>query len=163
MSTSVELGIGVGGAVAGALVGFGGSWLVSRQERKAAAKGERRRAYAAYLGTLYPMVSELRDMPNADDRPLPDPIGSLLSLLPNAKATEWLRLRKAVGDRAYLMSAQMAAAYALVQVLKMPDAVSAVISDANEYVIALGATRTPELLGAWPDLHGRLQSAIDLL
>jgi hypothetical protein len=58
MSTSVELAVGAGGAVPGALVGFGGSLIVSHQERNAAAKSERRRAFAAYFGELYPIVGE---------------------------------------------------------------------------------------------------------
>ena len=191
MSAWVELAVGAGAATVGALVGFGGSLIVSRRERDAATEAERlraaaadqaerRRAIAAYLGALYPIVSELRALPNPPEEEtalrddllgqllgaLPEPytdLGAKLVALFDSEAARHMRAHRAVGDRPYETGAALAAAYAQLQVLALDPAVRKVLSDANQYVIALGAKRTPELIEAWHALHGRLEGAIDLL
>jgi hypothetical protein len=158
-----ELIINGATAIGAAFVGFGGSLYVSQRQRKDADRSERRRAFVAYLTALYPIVAELQDMPNADDRPLPDPARWLLSRLPNAEARDYLRVRAVVGTRPLEAGAALGAAFAMLQVVELPPHVRETVNDANEYVRELGERRTPELLARWPDLRARLHAMAEEL
>jgi hypothetical protein len=176
MSAAIELAVNGGSAVAGAAVGLLGAIVLAGRAQKAAATDQRRRAYGAYLGALYPIVAELRSLPNPPDGESDlrnELIRQLLGALPegfkdvgarfvellDSEAARYLRTRRAVGDRPYETSAALAAAYAQLQVLDLDKHVRTVVSDANEYVIALGTRRTPEQLAEWSQLHARLDAA----
>jgi hypothetical protein len=140
--------------VAGARLGFGGSLIVARWERKAAAEAEarranasalaeRRRAYAAYLGAVYSIVGELRGI-GRTEHPAPSGlVGRSKSLMPCAKRREWSWTCPGVDGFPIAMRVQLESSFALVQVLDVGVDVRAVVSEANEYVIALGETMTP--------------------
>jgi len=59
----VDVLIGVGGTLLGAVVGVGGVLTISRDDRRHAGREDVRRALTVYLGALYPSVSELKELP----------------------------------------------------------------------------------------------------
>jgi hypothetical protein len=164
MDAGVTTGlVGVGGTALGAGLGYLGTRRISRVERETSLRGEKRRAYAAYLGALYPVVSELRDMPAARRLRFYE---RWLDQLRGEAATWTLtrrHLRRTVGDRPGALADRLAYAVAQLQVLPLPQEVSEAVAAANNYIERLAEDRSSEVIGQWPELHKRLLAAADSL
>jgi hypothetical protein len=153
---------GLIGAFGGALVGLGGAWWLDRAQRIRSDARERRRAYAAFLGALYPAVAELREMPPNRNGGLYERLDSLLT----TEQAAWVKTRRglaATSPQLFSRVDRLLAAIALLQVLDLPDEVTSAVDDAVEYVERLGEDRTPGRVAEWPPLHERLQRAVALL
>lgn len=149
-----------------ALIGaFGGSGIsllgtrgISTAERQETLRREKRRAFAAYLGALYPAVSELRSMP-------PNRLPNTFERIQDKVADEqsaWLRTRREITKATPHLFARidrLSLATAEVEVLDMPATVLAAIEAANDYVERLGEERTDELKAEWSSIYDRLQAA----
>lgn len=147
------------GAFGGAAIGFAGSLKVNADQRREADRIEKRRALAAYLGALYPAVSELREMPPDKDL---DMIGRAIEMLSGEQAS-WIRTRRALVASSPQMFGRMdrlAAAMARVQTLAMPATVTQAVEGANDYVVELGRERSEELVAAWPEIRAELLAAV---
>lgn len=145
-------------ALLGAGVGLIGALAISRVERADVALRERRRAYAAYLGALYPLVAELRGMPAGRQ---PGGIDRIVDRVRGPDA-QWVASQKAIvalGGRPHTLGDRLSAALAYVQVLDMPGDVMSAIDAANDYVERLSKERTVAAKAEWPPLYARLQSA----
>jgi|SRR6478752_5333871 len=153
---------GLVGAFGGALIGLAGALLVDQVQSRRALRTERQRAFAAFMGALYPAVAELRDMPPNRSGGLFERFDSLLST-PQA---EWARSRQAIAKISPLLFGRidrLLAALALLQVMDFPEEVMAEIDKAVEYVERLGENRTPERVEEWPVIRERLLDAGDRL
>jgi hypothetical protein len=150
------------GTFGGAGIGLLGTQRISATERKEASKRERRRAFASFLGALYPAVSELRSMP---PNKLPNILEQAQEKLSNEQA-DWIRTRKAMVSATphlFIRIDRLSLATAEVQTLDMPPKVKEAIEDANHYVERLGEERTEELKAEWPSIYVRLHEAKRLL
>lgn len=159
----IDVLIGVGGTLLGAVVGARGALAVSREDRLHAQREDVRRALAGYLGALYPSVAELRELPPAR------PESKLESGLKRLERDDvrWVRQRRRehllYGDRHRELAAKLAAAAAELQVRPMPDALRAAFDRANDYVERLGEQRTPELLNEWASVYADLMQGRGVL
>lgn len=155
--------IAVAGTLAGSVVGVRGALAISRQERRDALRAEIRRAFAAYLGALYPVVAELRDMPAMPSPRLLDVWTDRL----RGEAATWVltrkRLRRALGDRPRELMDRLALAAAQLQVLPLPPEMRSAFDAANEYAERLAKRRSPAIKAEWPAVYGRLMAAAEAL
>lgn len=151
------------GTLAGALVGVRGALAISRMERRDALGGEMRRAYAAYLATIYSAVAELRDMPTRRPPSRTERLSERLSDRLLGEAGSWLltrkRVRAAFGDRPGQLTDRVATAVAYLHVLPLPCQVREAVAAGNEYIIELAEERTAELKGQWPAVYSQLMAA----
>lgn len=150
------------GTFGGAGIGLLGTQRISAIERKEASRHEKRRAFASFLGALYPAVSELRSMP---PNKLPNILEQAQEKLSNEQA-DWIRTRKAMASATphlFIRIDRLSLATAEVQTLDMPPKVKDVIEEANRYVEQLGEERTSELKAEWPAIYVRLHDANKLL
>lgn len=142
--------------LAGAGIGLLGALLASGLERVAAERREMRRAYGAYVGSLYPPVGELLEMP--PDPPLPW-AARLLDRWRDEAAT-WAAnqkaRRKVLGDRPLELGDRVAAAYAQLQMLPLPASAKDAVDLANDYFERLSRERTEAVKSEWPSIHDRL-------
>jgi hypothetical protein len=154
INTAVAGGIGL----IGVGLGYLGSLRLSRREREAAGRDELRRAFARYLGALYPVVSELRQTPQTRRRPP----GTVLERLQGPAWTfvsSRRGLTKAFGSRPFDLGDRLADAVAAIQVLALPQDVDQAISAANDYVEHLAEQRSDTVKAEWPGIHARLMDA----
>jgi hypothetical protein len=150
------------GAFGGSLIGLVGAVAIDRAQRGRSVTAERQRAFAGFLGSLYPVVAELRDMPPNRAGGLFDRIDSLLS----TRQSSWARTRRglaAVSPQLFPRIDRLLAMVATLQVIDLPKEVRCAVDEASEYVERLGEERSPDLVAAWPDIHERLQNAAALL
>lgn len=136
------------GAFGGAGIGLVGTQLVSAAERREASQRDKRRAFAAYLGALYPAVSELRSMP--PNRP-PNALERAQGKLTDEQAA-WIRTRKAMTEATPHLFGRidrLSLATAEVEVLDMPPEVLKAVEASNDYVERIGEERTDELKAEW--------------
>lgn len=153
---------GLIGAFGGAGIGFAGALKINTDQRKEAQRNERRRALAVYLGALYPVVSELREMPPNSE---PDALTRMIDRLQGEQAS-WVRTRRGVVaafPHAFGRMDRLSGAMAVVQTLEMPAAVLEVVEKANDYAAELGEQRTDELVEKWPEIQKELLYAAKLL
>jgi hypothetical protein len=150
------------GAFGGSGIGFLGALKINADQRREAERTEKRRAFALYLGALYPAVAELREMP---PNKAPDLVEQAVDRLSSEQAS-WLRTRRsltAASPHLFGRMDRLHAAVAQVQTLKMPPEVMGAFEKANNYVERLGEERTDQRLKEWPEIHGQLLSAGELL
>lgn len=153
---------GLVGALGGAGLGFISSLKISSDQRREAQRLERQRAFAVYLGALYPAVAELREMPANKE---PNVLTKIIDQVSGEQAS-WMRTRKgviAMSPHMFGRLDRLSAAVALVQALDMPASVISAFDRANDYVAALGEERTEERLATWPDIQEQLLAAAQLL
>ncbi|MGE5282562.1 MAG: hypothetical protein ACM3N0_09645 [Chloroflexota bacterium] len=149
---------GLVGAFGGSGIGLAGSLKISAVQRSEAARVERRRAFAGFLGALYPAVTELREMPPNREPNLLERASDVLS----TEQASWVRTRRALvamGPHVFGRMDRLAGAMAHLQVLDMPEELMIAVEEANDYVVRLGEDRTPERLDEWSTIHGRLHAA----
>lgn len=164
MDTAIAAAAALVGAFGGAWLGFLGARRISSSDRAEARRVQRQEIFASYLGALYPVVAELREMP-ANPKGWRTFVSETIDSL-QGEAASYVSARRAlegIGNQHVIRADRLAAAVAQVQVLGMPDEVVAAFDAANEYVESLGEERTDELKARWPALHERLQSAARLL
>ena len=151
--------VAVVGTIAGTFVDVLATLKVSRDARQAARRAEIRRAFAAYVGALYGVVAELRDMPSA--RRVGDHLGFFDRL--RSEEARWLltrrRLRSTFGDRPQELMDRVAVAIANLQTLPISEDLRQVVDGTNNYLEALAAKRTSMLKREWPSVHQRLMEA----
>jgi hypothetical protein len=153
---------GLIGALGGAVIGLVGAVLIDVAQRRRALSGERRRAFASFLGALYPAVAELREMP-------PNRSGGLFERIDSFLLTDqaaWVRTRRgmtAISPHLFSRIDRLLAAIAILQVIDLPKEVDAAVDEAADYLERLGEHRSPELVGQWPAIHERLLDAADAL
>jgi hypothetical protein len=153
---------GLIGAFGGAGIGLLGALKVNADQRQEAERSERRRAFAVCLGALYPVVSELREMPPNSE---PDALTRAIDQLLGEQAS-WVRTRRGLAATSPQMFGRMdrlSAAMAVVQTLAMPAALLEAVEAANDYVAELGEERSEELVARWPAVRARLLEAARLL
>lgn len=153
---------GLIGAFGGAGLGFAGALKINSDQRKEAQRSERRRAFGVYLGALYPVITELREMPPNSE---PDALTRLIDHLQGEQAA-WVRTRRGVMatfPHAFGRMDRLSGAMAVVQTLAMPAAVLEIVEKANDYAAELGEERTEELVEKWPEIQKQLLAAAKLL
>lgn len=153
---------GLIGALGGATIGLVGALKINADQRDAAARAEKQRAFAAYLGALYPAVAELREMPPNKE---PDLLERAVDRISSEQAT-WVRTRRGIAEMGAPFLGRidrLSAATALVQVLDMPKQLMSAFDEANDYVQRLGEDRTPKRLAEWSAIYSRLHAANELL
>ena len=153
---------GLIGAFGGSGIGLAGALRINAVQRRDGDIAEKRRAFAAYLGALYPAVAELREMPPNKE---PDLLMRAIDGVSSEQAS-WVRTRKGITAMSPHMFGRMdrlSAAVAVVQMLDMPPAVMEAFDQANDYVAELGEERTDELRAAWPGIREKLLDAARLL
>jgi hypothetical protein len=149
---------GLVGAFGGATIGFVGTLAVNAAQRREARRDEKRRAFAGYLGALYPVITELREMPANKE---PDGLAKMLDRLSGEQAA-WVRTRKgliAMSPHAFGRMDRLSAAFARVQLLDLSTEVMEVVETANDYAVELGEERSTELIARWPMIHKDLLDA----
>jgi hypothetical protein len=149
---------GLIGAFGGAGIGFLGAIKVAADQRDDARQIERRQALTGYLGALYPVVGELREMPPNKD---PDLLTKAIDQLSGEQAA-WVRTRKgmiAMSPHSFGRMDRLSSAMAQVQLLDMPSEVMEAVESASDYVRELGEERSEELVGRWPSIREALLSA----
>jgi hypothetical protein len=143
-------------------LGYFGSRHISKGEREAAGRAEVRRALAAYLGAIYPLVAELRAMPEVSCGRLADAVDRI-----SGEAASYVRSRRQLtklGSRPFELMDRFVAAAAILRFLELlPAPLQVAISNANGYVEQLNETRSDELKDCWPEIWRELQSATRLL
>jgi hypothetical protein len=153
---------GLIGAFGGAGIGFLGALKVNADRRQEEQRSERRRAFATYLGALYPVVSELREMPpNAEPNLLSQAIDKL-----GSEQASWMATRKrlvAANPHMFGRMDRLSAAMAQVQTLAMPVVVVDAVEKANDYAAELGDERSEELVAKWPAVREELLDKAKLL
>lgn len=149
---------GLIGAFGGAGIGLGGTLKVGRVQQREARRKEQEHAFAAFLGALYPAVSELREMPPNREPNLVEKATDLLS----SEQAQWARTRRAMlamSPQIFTRMDRLSSAMALLQVLDMPEQIMNAVEDANDYVVRLGEDRTPDRLDEWEFIYDRLHVA----
>lgn len=149
-------------ALIGAAIGLVGAAGISKAERHETRARERRQAFAAFTGALYPVVAELRDMPPVRPRSRFD---TALDRWRDP-AQEWVAAQKAVaklGGRPHVLGDRLAASFAYIQVLDMPEQAMDAVRAANDYVERLAADRSDALKAEWQAIHANLDTAATLL
>jgi predicted transcriptional regulator with HTH domain len=157
MDETLALLIGPVSGLLGVGLGYVGSRRIIATEAQAARRTEIRRAVAAYLASLYPLVAELRAMPDVQ----PNVLSNALDRLSGVAAT-YVRTRRQLaklGSRPWELSDSFAAAAANLQVLDLPADVRTAVAEANAYVEKLAETRSGELKAGWPAVWQQLQYA----
>jgi hypothetical protein len=150
------------GAFGGSGIGFAGALKVAADQRLEDRRSEKRRAMASYLGALYPVISELKEMPKNKE---PDLVSKAIEQVSGEQAT-WVRTRKglvAMSPHMFGRQDRLSSAFAHVQLLDMPDPVMDAVEAANDYAIELGEERSEAILGRWPTVHKDLLDASRLL
>jgi hypothetical protein len=145
----------------GVSLGYVGTRRVSRIERAAAARAELQRALAAYLAAIYPLVAELRAMPDVRPTGLSEVMDRI-----SGEAAVYVRSRRQIaklGSRPFALMDRFVAAMANLQVLSMPAELATAIATANAYVEQLSGRRPNELKDRWPEIWSQLQSASSAL
>ncbi len=161
--TTLDVLIGVGGTLLGAIVGVRGALAISRDERRHGQQEDVRRALATYLGAIYPVVNELRELPAVQ------PVSPLIRWLGRLERSDvaWVRQRRReyrlYGYRHREGGDRLAAAVAELQVRPMPEALQAAVDRANNYIERLGEQRTPELREEWSSVHADLMRGREAL
>lgn len=153
---------GLIGAFGGASLGILGALKINADQRRQAQQSERQRAFSAYLGALYPVITELREMPQNSE---PDALTRVIDRL-QSEQVAWVRTRKGMVStfpHAFGPMDRLSAAMAVVQTLEMPTAVLEVVERANDYAAELGEERTDALRERWPELQEQLLGAAKLL
>ncbi|MFL5867142.1 MAG: hypothetical protein ACJ766_08590 [Thermoleophilaceae bacterium] len=161
MDPTVAVIVSPAAGLVGVGLGYLGGRRISTDERRAAARAERRRVVAAYLSALYPVVAELRALPDVH----PGPLAQALDRLSGESAT-YVRSRREIvrmGSRPFDLSDRLAAATANLQVLELPAPLEAAVAKANAYVEQLGTRRSEALKEQWPQLWEELRAAIKSL
>lgn len=161
MDTTVALVVGPAAGLLGVGLGYLGSRHVSREERRVAARAELRRALASYLGAIYPLVAELRAMPEVRATRISDIVERLSS-----DAAVYVRSRRQIaklGPRPLELMDRFVAMTANLQVLPKPAPLEAAFTAANDYVEQLTETRSEELKNGWPEIWRSLQLAATVL
>lgn len=146
------------GAFGGAGIGFAGALKVASDQRLEARRSEKRRALASYLGALYPVISELKEMP---PNKKPDLIDKAIEHV-SSEQTTWVRTRKglvAMSPHMFGRHDRLSSAFAYVQLLDMPAPVLSAVEAANDYMIELGEERSETILGRWPAVRKDLLDA----
>jgi hypothetical protein len=108
VDSTVALIVSPVAGLVGVGLGYFGSRRISKVERTAAAQAELRRAVAAYLAALYPMVGELRAMPNVRASPLAEAFDRL-----SGEGATYVRSRRQIaklGSRPFELGDRLAAA-----------------------------------------------------
>jgi hypothetical protein len=149
-------------ALVGALIGLTGAIVINVSQRRWTMETERHRAFAGYLGALYPVIAELQGMP---PNPTPDLIERISDRLRGEAAT-YLRTRRevaALGATQFVRQDRLSAAVARVQLLEMPLRVVRAFERANAYVEQLGEDRTEALKSEWNPILAELHAASELL
>jgi hypothetical protein len=149
----------VGGTSIGAVIGLRGARAISRDERAEQARAETLRAFTEYFSALVPVVAELRQLPPA---PKSSPLADLVDHVRGEAATYIAtrrRLQQLGGDGIREQAVGLAAASLDLRLRPLPQRVSDVIDDANDYVERLGNQRSKDLVAEWPGIHKRLMAA----
>jgi hypothetical protein len=140
-------------------LGYVGSVRITRRERSEAGRDAFRRAFAQYLGSLYTLVAELRELPGATES------GWVSDALDRLKGESWTfvttrrRAFAAFGSRPFELQDRFADAAAHLQVLGLPPVLEQAVTAANEYVEQLAEWRTTELKSQWPRVYAQLHEA----
>lgn len=145
-------------ALIGAGIGLLGAAGISKTERHDTAVRERRQAFAAYTGALYPVVAELRGMPPKRSRSRFDEAIERL----RGPDREWVASETAIaelGGRPHALGDRLAGAFAQIQVLDMPEQAMDAVRAANDYVERLSADRAEAVKAEWPAIHTQLDTA----
>lgn len=163
MDDVVTAAIGVVGTLAGTGLGFTGAFFISRSERQHAVQRERCRAFATYLGVLYPAVAELRDLPSVRQAAPPTTILDRLRGEEVTFVAARRRERAVFGDRPRELAERVAIALASLQVMALPAEVRAACDAAADYIERLAAQRSPEINAEWSTIYAQLHAAARLL
>jgi hypothetical protein len=158
VDATVALIISPAAGLLGVGLGYLGSRRISTDEREAVARAELRRTVAAYLSALYPVVAELRALPDVH----PGRFAQALDRL-SGEGAAFVRSRREIakmGSRPFELSDRLAAAAANLQVLALPAPLESAVAKANAYVELLGESRSEALKEQWPQVWKGLHSAI---
>lgn len=161
MDSTVALVVSPAAGLVGVGVGYVGSRRISKAERAADARAELRRAVAGYLAALYPVVAELRAMPDVRTSQLAEVLDRV-----SGEAATYVRSRRQIaklGSRPFELGDRLAAAAANLQVLGPPEPLDAAVAKANGYVEQLAETRSDEVKARWPEIWDELHSAVTAL
>lgn len=153
---------GLVGAFGGAGIGLGGALKINADQRRSAMLAEQRRAFASFLGAIYPVVVELQGLPPNRE---PGLVGRLTDSFLGEQASYAItqkQLATAMPQHAARLD-RLAGAIALVQALDVPGELASAIDEANDYVERLSDDRTEERKAEWTAIRDRLLTTGSLL
>jgi len=158
VDTTLALIVSPVAGLVGVGLGYLGTRRLHRDEREAAVRAELQRALANYLAALYPLVTELREMPDVR-------VGKLAAAVDRLRgeAASYVisrqRIIRTLGLRPFELRDRIAGAAAQLQVLALPPALEAAVAASLDYVEQLSASRSDEVKGRWPGIWEALQTA----
>ena len=146
----------------GALLGFAGSYFVSRVERNRIRRDELRRATAAYQAQIASAISRLRELPSARE---PGLLGQAIDRVLGEQEV-WARTQKGLLETVgpdWRQPIELAlASGAQVRLMGPPSALLEAMDRAEDYVSRLAVDRTDELRDEWSSVHRQLAEAAEL-
>lgn len=145
------------GAFGGALIGLAGAWLLDVLQNRRAERKERRRAFAAFLGALYPAIGEFREMPPNREGGLYEKLSSVLQ----TDQAAWVQARRGIAQSfpdLFGRIDRLLASLAVLQVLDLSPAARTAIDEATDYAERLAKERSPKVRAEWPEIHDTLMA-----
>jgi hypothetical protein len=140
----------------GAILGFLGSYLVSRLERVAAGKEEVRRLLGSYQADVAVAVARMREIPNVGE---PNALSKVVDEIRGPVAT-WAdtqkQLLRILGPDWRAPIERVIRTGAQLKLFGISTGLENAIQDVEDYLIRLGESRQQTVLDEWPSIHSVL-------
>lgn len=142
----------------GALLGFVGSYLVSRGERAEANRGELRRLLGIYQADVAVAVAKLKELPPAGE---PNPLYKAVDSIRGPRLT-WAstqrELLRTLGPNWHAPIERVVRTAAQLRLFDISVGLQTAMDAVDDYIIRLGDSREHSVIEEWSKVHSELET-----